>query len=198
MAAALAAYPCYSLAENLRTHGDALATAWFITAIAGAPGAAYALKNFHKGSLNNLLQCLASAGAFGVFLVVLSAVAGGMGHAGLAVRIQKGVSSLLLYIPVVFVLEEVSFRGAFDAHAHHPGDSGQYWSAFFVSALWGLWHIPVASANRPWPMLVIGLIGAHCAVGVPLSLYWRRSGNLMVPGVTHAFIDAVRNALLFV
>ena len=34
------------------------------------------------------------------------------------------------------------------------------------------------------------------AAGVPFSIYWRRSGNLLVPGVPHALIDAVRNALM--
>jgi membrane protease YdiL (CAAX protease family) len=33
------------------------------------------------------------------------------------------------------------------------------------------------------------------AVGPFLSLFWRRSGNLMVPGFAHALSDAVRNAL---
>jgi membrane protease YdiL (CAAX protease family) len=36
----------------------------------------------------------------------------------------------------------------------------------------------------------------HVIIGVPLSLYWRRSGNLAVPTTAHAFIDAVRNMLL--
>jgi len=33
-------------------------------------------------------------------------------------------------------------------------------------------------------------------VGVFLSLSWRRSGNLAVPAMVHAFIDAVRNMLM--
>jgi membrane protease YdiL (CAAX protease family) len=68
-------------------------------------------------------------------------------------------------------------------------------SAFFVSALWGLWHVPLAIGQKPLPLFVVGLIGVHCAVGVPLSLCWRRSGNLFVTCATHALIDAVRNAL---
>jgi hypothetical protein len=32
--------------------------------------------------------------------------------------------------------------------------------------------------------------------GVPLSIYWRRSGNLFVTVAPHALIDAVRDALL--
>ncbi|HYU38522.1 MAG TPA: hypothetical protein VEM59_01630 [Acidimicrobiia bacterium] len=33
-------------------------------------------------------------------------------------------------------------------------------------------------------------------MGIFLSIYWRRSGNLAVPGFTHAFSDAVRNVLV--
>jgi hypothetical protein len=34
------------------------------------------------------------------------------------------------------------------------------------------------------------------AIGIPLSQYYRRGGqNLAVPGITHAFVNAVRNAL---
>ena len=33
------------------------------------------------------------------------------------------------------------------------------------------------------------------AVGPFLSLFWRRSENLMVPGFVHTTIDSVRNAL---
>jgi hypothetical protein len=42
---------------------------------------------------------------------------------------------------------------------------------------------------------VVSLLVVHGAVGVPLSVYWRQSGNLAVPGFTHALIDAVRDAL---
>jgi membrane protease YdiL (CAAX protease family) len=33
-------------------------------------------------------------------------------------------------------------------------------------------------------------------MGIFLSIYWRRSGNLAVPGVTHAVSDSVRNVLV--
>ena len=36
---------------------------------------------------------------------------------------SRGLHSLLLYLPVAFVLEEVAFRGAVDAHVHRPGES---------------------------------------------------------------------------
>jgi membrane protease YdiL (CAAX protease family) len=39
------------------------------------------------------------------------------------------------------------------------------------------------------------LLLVQVAVGPFLSIYWRKSGNLMVPGFAHATIDSVRNAL---
>lgn len=101
---------------------------------------------------------------------------------------------------VLSAVEEVSFRGAFDAHVFHAGESGGILSAVLVSALWGLWHLPVVlnlhSTTQPVLLLAPQLIAVHCAIGVSLSIYWRRSGNLFVTGFTHALIDAVRNALL--
>jgi hypothetical protein len=45
-------------------------------------------------------------------------------------------------------------------------------------------------------MLEIGLVLLfHSLVGVPLSLFWRRSGNLAVPAFAHAWIDALRDSL---
>jgi membrane protease YdiL (CAAX protease family) len=41
----------------------------------------------------------------------------------------------------------------------------------------------------------IALAVTHSLIGVPLAIFWRKSGNLAVPAFTHALIDAVRNAL---
>jgi hypothetical protein len=191
----LAAYPCYRLSENLRAGGHGAETAWYIAAAAGAFAAAYALKNFHRATMRDLLICLATAGAIGILFMALRAEVVGAAHRSFAARVGEGIRSLLLYVPVVFVLEEVSFRGAFDAHVHHPGESRGDLTAFVVSSLWGLWHIPVVLGQGPLPQLIVGLVSVHCVIGVPLSICWRRSGNLFVTGLTHALVDAVRNAL---
>ena len=196
MAALLAAYPGYRLAKNLRVGGNAIESMWYFAAVAGAFAAAYALRSFHRTTARDLCFCLATAGVIGIGLTALSAVALGVAHWSFEARAAEGLASLLLYVPVVFVLEEVSFRGAFDSHVHYPGESHEYLTAFAVSALWGLWHIPVVLGQKPLLLLIPGLLGVHCAVGVPLSISWRRSGNLFVPGLTHALVDAVRNALL--
>jgi membrane protease YdiL (CAAX protease family) len=108
-------------------------------------------------------------------------------------RFAIGIISLIVYIPVMFVMEEVSFRGVLDAHLHCPGEGRGWGSAFFVSALWGLWHLPIGGDIS---LQTIGvLLFVHCPVGVVLSLYWRRTGTLVIPGASHAFIDALRDAL---
>jgi len=197
IALTLAAFPCYRLGEKLRAGAYGFETAWYFAAAAGAFAAAYALKNFHRATMRDLWFCLATAGVIGLLIMAVSVVAVGVvGHRNFAARVGQGITSLLLYVPVVFVLEEVSFRGAFDAHVHHPGESHEYFTALVVSSLWGLWHIPLLLGRMPLPLLIAWLVGVHCAIGVPLSIYWRRSGNLFVTGSTHALVDAFRDALL--
>jgi membrane protease YdiL (CAAX protease family) len=65
----------------------------------------------------------------------------------------------------------------------------------FVSALWGLWHLPVTS-GFPLPLMVAELVVVHVLLGVGLSLAWRRTRNLGGPALAHAVIDAVRNATM--
>lgn len=100
-----------------------------------------------------------------------------------------------LYFPATFLLEEVAFRGALDAHLHHDGDSRGWQNAILVSALWGLWHLPVSS-GLPLPLRVSQLVAVHVALGVPLSFAWRRGRNLAGPALAHAVNDAVRNAAM--
>jgi len=44
--------------------------------------------------------------------------------------------------------------------------------------------------------LLLRVVAGHVVVGVFLGEGWRRSGNLGVPAIVHAFIDAVRNIFL--
>src|SRR5215207_7269721 len=112
-----------------------------------------------------------------------------------------GIRSLLLYIPALFLMEEVAFRGAIDSHVCHPGERHGVGatvygiaSAIVVSVLWGLWHYPIT----PHASVIEGValvLPLQVAVGPFLSLFWRRSGNLVVPAFVHATIDSVRNTL---
>jgi membrane protease YdiL (CAAX protease family) len=85
------------------------------------------------------------------------------------------------------MVEEVAFRGALDSHVRHPGEGGGSTiraygvvSAFFISVLWGLWHYPILPQVPIWQLLPAQVAMARS------SLFWRRSGNLMVPGFAHA------------
>jgi hypothetical protein len=200
VAVALAVVPFASLLQDLRSRVW-LVAAWSLVAVLGAAPGAFALTRMRRADGRALLFCLATAGTIGVLWMAGLSVAvhlqGGVraavpfGHC-----VWTGIRHFLEFVPVVFVLEEVSFRGAIDAYVHPDPSAKGLGSAAFVSALWGLWHLPVALHGRPLPVVAVSLVVVHVTVGVPLSVFFRRSGNLAVPGIVHAFIDGVRDALL--
>lgn len=168
---------------------------WHFAAIVGAFAAAYAL---HAASVGAVLRSAAlpmAVGALGNLIIV-----GGIQvAAGTSIDLVALVGSVVkwtaIYFPATFVIEEVAFRGALDAHVHQSGEGRGWQAALFVSVLWGLWHIPVAD-GMSFPLLVLSLVIWHSAIGIPLSLAWRRSGNLAGPALAHSAIDAVRNGVL--
>ena len=180
-----------------------------LVAIVGAGAAAYALGQFRRETWRNLGLCLATAGLLGVLLVIVPHMIAARYDAStvhptggsLGPDALVGIESLLLYIPALFLMEEVAFRGAIDSHVRHPGERRSVGStvygiasAIVVSVLWGLWHYPIVT-HASVVQVVATLLLLQVAVGPFLSLFWRRSGNLMVPGFVHATIDSVRNAL---
>lgn len=175
--------------------GDWPRMGWHAAAVAGAVAAAYAVRST---SAVAVLRSAALAIAIGVGgnLVVLGGI-----HVATAAPIELSavagtvLKSLALYFPATFLIEEVAFRGALDAHVQHSGDGRGWQTALLVSALWGLWHLPVAD-GLPLPILFVFLVTWHCAIGVPLSFAWRRTGNLAGPAFAHCAIDAARNALM--
>jgi membrane protease YdiL (CAAX protease family) len=175
---------------------------WLTCCIAGAFCAAFSLGHFTRQTGKALLFCLATAGAIGCGIMCAGFLARVLMHkqvlAFSVTQLTTGFNSLLLYFPVCFILEEVAFRGAIDAHVHKPGDRLPWLSAALVSALWGLWHLPTVPFQgiAQLIVLVMALPCIHVATGIFLSMAWRRSGNLAVTAGTHALIDAVRNALL--
>jgi hypothetical protein len=138
IAGLLPAFPCYRLVVHLRAGPHLAHIGFYLSAIAGSLAAAYALRNFHRATVRPFLMCLVIAGGIGIAFMVGGAIAGRLAHRTLSQRLSIGLSSLLLYVPISFVLEEVSFRGAFDSHLHHPGEPRWWATALFVSALWGL------------------------------------------------------------
>lgn len=201
LAALFAIVPLYYLVVSvIRAQGIGFFL-YAIAAIVGAGAAAYALARFERRTWFYLVLCVATAGLIGILLDLNAVVhAATLAHPTGGVQLRPnallGISTFLLYIPALFLIEEVVFRGALDSHVRHPGEgrglsSTIYGivSAIFVSVLWGLWHHPMFPQYT-----VVQLLIMQVAVGPFLSLFWRRSGNLMVPGFSHALIDSVRNA----
>jgi membrane protease YdiL (CAAX protease family) len=213
LAILLAIYPFYQLVKLVVSgvSGQGLDIILFmLAAIVGAGAAAYALGQFRRETWRYLGLCMATAGLLGVLLIAVPYILAGWSNAATALPAVGslgpdalvGIESLLLYVPVVFMMEEVAFRGAIDSHVRHPGESHGVESstvygiasAIVVSVLWGLWHYPIT----PHASVIEGIaevLPLQVAVGPFLSLFWRRSGNLMVPGFVHATIDSFRNAL---
>lgn len=196
LAASLAVVPAI-FAIRAVPGGDWASTGWYLAATIGAAYAAFALR---VSSVRDAIRSAVLPIAIGAsgFAVVYSGV-----HlaTGVPISAQAVVTTVVqftaLYFPAAFLLEEVSFRGALDAHVHHVGESHGLASAAFVSVLWGLWHLPAASAlPLPFPLQVGVLVVVHALLGVPLSLAWRRTRNLAGPAFAHAFNDAVRNAFM--
>ena len=67
---------------------------------------------------------------------------------------------------------------------HHEGEGRGWQSALFVSALCGLWRLPIAT-GMPFPLLIMVLLTVHCFIGIPLSFAWRRSRNLTGAAFAH-------------
>lgn len=188
VAIALMAYPGYLFLAAL-WRGDSWSTIGILfAATCGAVCTAYAWQFVRPDIVRWLLLCLLTAGGIAVALMLGGAL-GPLVRRPPQEMFSIAGKSFLLYLPIVFVIEEVTFRGALDSHVHHPGEPHEIFSAVWVSALWGL------AAAGPLFETIGQLLLLHIPVGVFLSIYWRLSGNLLVPGVSHAFMDAVRNAI---
>ena len=216
VAAAFMVLPLHTLVHSWTSLDWALRL-WMVCAAAGAVPLAYSVARFSRPALRVLLLCLATAGVLGTLVMVLgslahqAAVTGAPAATGLHSPWIAGLRSFALYLPVCFILEEVFFRGGLDSYLDRPGDRVPWVSAAFVSALWGLWHLPEVVARLPAthaavpdPVVIfVILLGSvtvlplvHCLTGIPFSLAWRRGGLLFVPATVHALIDAIRNGLL--
>lgn len=170
---------------------------WWVACVFGALPAWFSVSRLGRAKLREAGLCLATAGILGCgWFLGFFLLAHGRPRIPLAAAYSFALNLLPLFL-VCFVLEEVTFRGVLDSHLAEPGAKGGWGSAVFVSALWGLWHLPITGARGAAALLstAASLVVFQTMVGVPLSLFWRRSGNLVVPAFTHAFIDAFRNVL---
>jgi membrane protease YdiL (CAAX protease family) len=192
IAVVLSLVPLYEIYTQLQLQAWA-GILYGLVSIGGAVAAAYAIRQMRRTTLRQLLLCLATAGVIGIALQLIAQYGAVVArHQPLQFNAGVWALSFLEYIPALFVVEEVLFRGALDGYLHE-GETGTGWvSAIFLSALWGLWHIPVTGT---WLSNIAVLLLLQIAVGVPLSYWMRRSGNLIVPATSHAVIDSVRNAM---
>jgi membrane protease YdiL (CAAX protease family) len=167
--------------------------------LVGALGVGYAAKQFTDLTWRDLAQCLGTAGLIGVLgaldIYADTSTAHPFASAFDAPALRDFFISLATYIPALFVVEEVTFRGALDSHVHHPGERHGIRSAALVSLLWSWWHLPL-TVNQGVVKSLLTLPIYMVPMGIFLSIYWRRSGNLAVPGVTHAVSDSVRNVFV--
>jgi hypothetical protein len=191
IAAALAISPCISFLSAAGAK-QWIIVGWMASAIVGSIAAGYALAHFRRQTLRPFLLCQLTAGSIGIALAVAARFASQL---QLPPRPLRGLQDFSLYFPVCFILEEVSFRGALDSHLYQRGDRFPFASALLGSVLWGVWHLPILPAQSQSVGVAIALAVSHSVIGVPLAIYWRKSGNLVVTAFAHAMIDAVRNAL---
>ena len=194
LAAVLAVTPSVYAVKAVAS-GDWLTAGWYLAALVGAVAAAFALRaQTLATTLRDAARPIAvGAGGFATVYGVLHVTTGTPLPAVAA--LVALVKYTALYFPATFLLEEVAFRGAIDAHVHHDGERRGWASAVFVSGLWGLWHLPVSS-GFPLPLMVGELVVVHIALGVWLSFAWRHTGDLAAPALAHAVNDAVRNATM--
>jgi len=175
-------------------NGDLALVGWGLAAMVGAVGLVYTLRAMDRDAVRTTIRTTLMTGAVLVGIMVAYRLATGGFHGNLAAAVTTTGISLLTYLPVVFVMEEVLFRGLLDPYLHGSTPGPDRASALFGSALWGVWHLPVAFIALgvlTIPYLVI----VHTTMGYFLVTAWRRTGNLAAPGVSHAVIDALRNAV---
>jgi hypothetical protein len=140
----LLGYPAYvRLTSAAGIGAEWLIALWGAAFIAGAVAAAYALRHLRRDARAWGIAALAAL--IGLVIEGLgSPLLAGEETRPLSTILAAGLSSAALSFAVAFVVEEVSFRGLFDAHVHHPGEPRGWLTAVSVSALWGLWHLPLA------------------------------------------------------
>lgn len=186
-------YPAYKIIHLAMQGGlTLLSLGYYSSAMLGAFGAGYCYSRFTKKTVKDFLLCFAIVVVVRISFYFSPFV---LGKQPPAAGLAEGLSSLLIYIPVAFVVEEVVFRGMLDAYVHPSKKAKGFWSALFVSCSWGLWHLPLSAQAEASVWLVIGPLTISLW-GIVLSLFWRRTGNLAVPGFSHAFADAVRDAFI--
>ncbi|MDB5221074.1 MAG: Abortive infection protein [Myxococcaceae bacterium] len=165
--------------------------AFDVAAMAGAIGCGLAANAMDARDWRALGFGFATAGLASVLISVATSHRQSWDLSVMAARILR---STVYYVPVGFTLEEVTFRAAIDDDLADDRRYMRYLTAVASSGLWGLWHLPIHFGKLNFGTLFV-IVAVHVIVGTPLALSYRRSGNLLVPAIVHAFADGVRDAL---
>jgi membrane protease YdiL (CAAX protease family) len=184
--------PAVIVIRGLRD-GDPVLAVYGLAAMVGAVGAVYAMRAMDRDAVRSTVRTTLITGAVLVGIMVAFRLVSGGFHGNLAAALATAVISVATYVPVVFVMEEVLFRGLLDTYLHGSTPGPDRASALYGSALWGLWHLPVAFIALGI-LTIPYLVAVHTALGFFLVTSWRRTGNLAAPGIAHAVTDALRNA----
>jgi membrane protease YdiL (CAAX protease family) len=163
----------------------------------GAIGAVYAIRAMTRDAARATVRASLTNGAILVGVMVAFRLSTGGFHGSVGGAVLAAVVSVATYLPAVFVMEEVFFRGLLEPYLHGSTPGRDRATALYGSALWGLWHLPVMSVvlgllTIPYLMVI------HAIMGVVLVASWRRTRNLAAPVVAHAVADALRNAVAVV
>jgi membrane protease YdiL (CAAX protease family) len=174
--------------------GDAVLVGYGLAGMFGAVGAVYALRAMDRDAARAAIRATLITSAILALVMVGYRVAAGGFDGYVATAVVSAAVSVATYLPVVFVLEEVLFRGLLDPYLSGSTPGPDRASALYGSALWGIWHLPVMTiALGIWTIPY--LVAIHTALGYALVTSWRRTGNLAAPGIAHAVSDSVRNAV---
>jgi hypothetical protein len=174
--------------------GKLVLVGYGLAGIVGAVGAVYSLRAMDRVAVRSTIRATLITSAILVSIMVAYRMASGGFNGTLPAAIAAAVVSVATYLPVVFVIEEVFFSGLLDTYLHGTTPGPDRASALYGSALWGLWHLPVAFVDLGILMIPYLLV-VHSALGYVLVTSWRRTGNLGTPGIAHAVSDALRNAV---
>jgi membrane protease YdiL (CAAX protease family) len=189
----VAVAPAAIMAGAIRD-GDLVLVCYGLAGIVGAAGAVYSLRAMDREAVRSAVRATLITSAILLSIMIMYRVAVGGFDGTLAAAVAAAVVSVATYLPVVFVMEEVFFRGLLDTYLHGATPGPDRASALYGSALWGLWHLPVAFVDLGF-LTIPYLVTVHAALGYVLVSSWRRTGNLAAPGIAHAASDALRNAV---
>lgn len=188
--------PAVAAVTALRA-GSWMAGVLALAAVSGAVPLAYAVTELSAARQRSLV----ALGVIGGLVVA---------GCGVVVRAESGIGAwveavvvtgqtLVVYVPAMFLVEEVFFRGVLDPLVCDPAADSpavRMSTAALGGALWGLWHLPL----HPGAGLAgaLALAGIHVVLAAPLTWLARRTGGLAHSAIAHALIDAARNVALLV